>query len=227
MPRILSFTHGPDDWKQFLADPDKHWRTGYSARTLAHCWEAADGFPPEVAEALRRTRDPLLANLTPLIAIPEFKVNLPGGRRPSQSDIFVLGRSDAGPVSIVVEGKVDESFGPTLGEWAKDASDGKKERRAHLLETLGLHEPLDPTIRYQLLHRAASAILAGEQFRAVAAVMLVHTFTRKSTGWSDYEQFTTLFGTPAELGETQCLSTQSVIPLFGAWVHGDCRYLEK
>ena len=53
MPRILSFTSGPAAWQALLADPNKHWRTGYSARTLAHCWEAADGFPPEVSVALK------------------------------------------------------------------------------------------------------------------------------------------------------------------------------
>jgi hypothetical protein len=43
MSRILSFTTGPDDWKALLADPEKQWRVGYSARTLATCWEAAEG----------------------------------------------------------------------------------------------------------------------------------------------------------------------------------------
>lgn len=227
MPRILSFTRGPEDWKQFLADPEKHWKKGYSARTLAHCWEASDGFPREIAEALGRSRDPLLAGLMPLLAMPEFRVALPGGRRASQNDIFVIARSSAGPVAIVVEGKVDESFGPTLGEWRKDMSEGKKERLAFLLETLGLREPIDGAIRYQLLHRAASAILAGEQFRAVAAILLVHSFTRKGSGWEDYEAFAGLFGTPAESGEVQQLATESGIPLFGAWVSGDCKYLES
>ena len=32
MPRIL-LTSGPDDWQKMLADPEKHWRSGYSART--------------------------------------------------------------------------------------------------------------------------------------------------------------------------------------------------
>ena len=65
MSKILAFTSGPDDWKALLADPVKHWRPGYSARTLAYCWEAADGFPPEVAQALSQSDSPLLADLTP------------------------------------------------------------------------------------------------------------------------------------------------------------------
>ena len=108
MPRIL-LTSGPNDWQKLLAEPEKQWRTGYSARTLAHCWEASDGFPPEVFEALCNTTDPSLADLIPVIAVPEFRVPLPGGGHPSQNDLFVLARSRAGLVCIMVEGKVAES----------------------------------------------------------------------------------------------------------------------
>ena len=118
MTRILHFTTGPASWQALLADPTKHWRTGYSARTLAHAWESADGFPPEVSIAFAKSEDPLLANLEPLLAVPEFKVSLPGGERASQNDVFVLARSSAGPVAIMVEGKVNESFGPTLEDWS-------------------------------------------------------------------------------------------------------------
>lgn len=229
MARILTFTLGPEDWQALLADPAKQWRTGYSARTLAYCWEAANGFPPEVEQALHQTDDALLMNLTPVLAIPEFKVPLPGGVRASQNDLFVLARGSKGPVSIMVEGKVNESFGPTLGEWRHDASDGKKARLLFLLDTLGLaHEPAD-SIRYQLLHRAASAVITGEQFRAVAAVVLVHSFSdgEEPVGWTDYQSFAALFGVDAKLGTVQRLGRDSSIPLFGVWVVGDRRFLQS
>lgn len=38
-------------------------------------------------------------------------MSLPGGDRPSQNDLFLLGHSKAGPVSVMVEDKVSESFG--------------------------------------------------------------------------------------------------------------------
>lgn len=98
MARILHFTKGPQDWQALLADPEKHWRTGFSARTLAHCWEAADGLPCEIASLFEESGEPLFRGFTPLLAVPEFKVPLPGGDRPSQNDLFLLGRSDAGPV---------------------------------------------------------------------------------------------------------------------------------
>jgi hypothetical protein len=83
MTRLLTFTQGPESWRALLADPDKHWKTGFSARTLAHSWESADGFPPEVAASLGRSPAPELASLQPVLAVPEYKVPLPGCQRNS------------------------------------------------------------------------------------------------------------------------------------------------
>ena len=226
--RVLAFTNGPEDWRALLADPVKHWRTGYSARTLAHSWEAADGFPPEVANAVSSSHDPLLAGLAPVLAIPEFRVPLPPtGGRPSQNDIFVLARSLAGPVAVMVEGKVDESFGPVLGDWLAEASPGKRERLEFLLRTLSLAGSPPDALRYQLFHRAASAVVTGEQYRAAAAVMLVHSFSQKNTGWQDYAAFLSLFGVEAREGVPQRLGSGSRIPLFGVWVAGDSAFLRS
>jgi hypothetical protein len=226
MPRILSFTTGPDDWKSLLADPEKHWKTGYSARALAHCWESCEGFPPEVQSTFTTSSEPLLESLTPLIAIPEYKVPLPGGERASQNDIFVLGRSARGAVVIMVEGKVDESFGEVVGDWVKDASDGKRERLRHVQRKIGLPSVPSDT-RYQLMHRAASAVITAEQCRAVAAVMLIHTFSSRDTGWGDYKRFLKLFGVEAERGTMQRLPGDARVPLFAAWVAGAPEFLER
>lgn len=226
-PRILAFTKGPDDWKLHLARPEKHWRIGYSARTLAHCWEATDGFPPEVARALGQAEYPALADLTPILAIPEFKVPLPGGVRASQNDLFVLAKSSKGPVTIMVEGKVNESFGPTLEAWRRDASPGKKSRLSSLVHTLGLRSTPSGEIRYQLLHRAASAVIAGKQYNAAAAIVLIHSFSDKHAGWEDYQDFTRLFGVEAKRDEVQLLGKISEISFFGAWVSGDLSFLQS
>lgn len=69
------------------ADPDKQWRERFSARTLAHSWEAADGLPSEVAQIFATAEDPRLSEFVSLLAVPEFKVPLPGGRRPLQNDL--------------------------------------------------------------------------------------------------------------------------------------------
>ena len=225
MTTLFPFAANPSDWQELLADKDKHWRTGYSAKTLAHSWTAAKGFPPEVAAALATSKDPLLVGIEPVLGIPEFKVPLPGGDRASQNDIFVLARSHSGPVSIMVEGKVEESFGPTLENWLVDASLGKRTRLAFLLKTLGLDKEPDGLIRYQLLHRAASAVIVGEQYRAAAAVLMVHSFSERHTGLSDLQAFAQLFGTHLVTGTVQRLSGNTAVPLFAVWVHGDPRFL--
>lgn len=226
MPRIL-LTSGPDDWRKLLADSDSQWKPGFSACTLVNCWEAANGFPTEVSRALAQTNEPLLANITPLLAVPEFKVSLPGGSRASQNDVFVLARSSAGPICLMVEGKVNESFGPTLDEWRVDASPGKRDRLKFLLRTLGLAALPGGDIRYQLFHRAASAVITAEQYRAVAAIALVHSFSQKHTGWRDYEAFARLFGVQAMRDVVQHLTSASGVPLFAAWVTGDCAFLKS
>jgi hypothetical protein len=172
------------------------------------------------------SNEELLAGLAPILAIPEFKVCLPGGNRASQNDIFVLARSVAGPVVVMVEGKVNESFGPTIQSWRKEVSPGKKARMAFLERTLGLESSPPALVRYQLLHRAASAIIVGEQYRASAAVLVIHSFSPKIAGWKDYQVFTQLFGLEAQMGVIQRLGATSRIPLFGVWVAGDPKFLE-
>jgi hypothetical protein len=128
----------------------------------------------------------------------------------------------------MVEGKVDEPFGETLQQFRADLTEGKKERLTFLLRMLGLPNELGGGIRYQLLHRTASAIILGEQYRAAAAVLLIHSFSRNRTGWVDYQAFTRLFGVEADIGTVQKLyaNNASKISLFGVWVEGNPCYLK-
>jgi hypothetical protein len=86
LPHIYVPARSADDWIQLLADPVKHWRTGYSARTLAHSWQDAGGLPKEVKEAFATNE--YLAGIQLLLALPEHQVPLVGGLRPSQNDIW-------------------------------------------------------------------------------------------------------------------------------------------
>jgi len=211
-------TKGPGSWKELLADPDKHWKTGYSARTLAYCWEAANGMPPEIAAVL----GPQAALL---LGVPEHKVDLPGGRRPSQTDLFALVRCQERTVACAIEGKVEEPFGPTIEEWKADASDGKIERLTYLCKLLGLTEPLLPTIRYQLLHRTASAVLEARRFKTDEAAMIVHSFSAGASWFNDFAAFTGLFGLTAVRDKPLMVTLPSGLSLRLAWVTGDARFL--
>jgi hypothetical protein len=189
--------------------------------TLALSWEAAHPHvPDEVNASLASTGDPELDGLELLLAIPEYQVDLPGGQRPSQTDVLALMRGTHGLVAVAVEGKVDEAFGPTVEEKRVDSSVGVTERLAYLAGRLGLASA-PGSIRYQLLHRTVSALLIAEQFDAVAAVMLVHSFSPTGKWFEDFAAFAALFDAEAVLGEIACIGTFDGTPLYVGWCVGD------
>lgn len=222
MNKIYIPTMRAEEWARLLADPVKHWRQGYSARTLAYSWQEANGFPSEVDSILKRQ----FPSIDLLLALPEHQVPLPGGSRPSQSDIWVLARSQGQLISITVEGKVLEPFGPTLQEWQAEPSHGKAERLSYLLHLLGLSSVPDST-RYQLLHRTASAIIEAQRYNATHAVMLVHSFSSASEWFQDYSEFVGLFGGSAVKNAVVSAGVRSGVALHFAWVHGNEVYLHK
>lgn len=223
--RIFIPTANADDWKQFLAEPDKHWRTGFSARTLAKCWESIDGFPPDVKAVFEQSENPEFKNLEMLLAFPEYKVYLPPRGHPSQNDMFILAKDSRGNlVSITVEGKVNEPFGPTLAEWNQDESKGKTKRLEFLKELLGLID-IPHDIRYQLLHRSASAILEAQRFNAKSAVMLVYSFSSELLWLDDFQAFANLFDIAAEPDKLYFLKNINDIPFYIAWIKGNPKFL--
>jgi uncharacterized protein DUF6946 len=211
-------TRSAEDWKAFLADPEKHWKDGRSAKLLAECWEASrPELPQEFREAFSGTP---FESFLPLLAIPEYCVDLPGGSRPSQNDLFVLGRIGHELAVLMVEGKVDESFGPLLGDWLKDASPGKKQRLDFLKSTLGLSGPLPDVLRYQLLHRTASPLIEAYRFCALYAAMVVHSFSESDAGLEDYQAFARLLGAEGTKGSLEHVSRHADAELWIGWVSG-------
>ncbi len=213
---ILTRTRGPKDWRKGLADPVKHWRPGYSAMSLAYCWEQAKGFPVSVQQAL--ATHPALSGIELLLATPEYKVLLPGGRAASQNDLFVLARSREGLVTIMVEGKVAEPFGPLVAEWLVDASPGKIERLAFLCQTLALSTDQVGGVRYQLLHRTASALIEARRFHATSAVLLVHSFSKSKEWFGDFRTFAGLYRIDPEPGRIYSAGKLEGAELFLGWV---------
>ena len=226
MEKFFIPTAGPKDWKCLLADPDKHWRSGYSAKALAHSWEEADGFPYEIKQVLSECAFPVLHDIKLLLAFPEYEVPLPGGRKGSQNDIFVLGKSKGQLIAITVEGKVSELFDVTMSEWLQGASPGKRKRLDYLCRLLGLSDDSLGEIRYQLLHRTASALILAEQFNASVALMLVHSFSQQHEWFEDYQQFLALFGQTGTPNSVTGLGKRNGVETYVSWVVGDKRYLE-
>ena len=169
----------------------------------------------------------MFENIKMLIAFPEYKVSLPGGRRASQSDVFVLAKGDGKLISIAVEGKALEGFGQTVSEWSKDKSPGKEKRYDYLLDLLMINTQNISEIKYQLLHRTASAIIEAQKFNAQAALMLVHAFSDDPQAYSDYQQFLNLFDV-TNTQEDSLVFAKNIrgIDLHFAWVKGERKYLE-
>jgi hypothetical protein len=211
----------PEDWRHLLAEPEKQWRDGYSAKSMAVAWHLNDGFPTEVKCAFDNSGYDIFKNAELLLAIPEYKVPLPGGGNPSQNDLFVLARGEKQLISITVEGKVAEPFGPLVGEWFRNPSEGKKKRLAFLCKTLGINPDHVKPIRYQLLHRTASAIIEAERFNAKNALMLVHSFSPTSEWYEDFENFAGLYGAQTELNKIIALGRSNGIDLYIGWVKGE------
>lgn len=217
-PRIYVPTTGPESWKSLLAEPEKHWRKGYSARTLAESWEAAAGFPAAFGRAFAASGEQPFGDLELLLALPEHKTNLPGGLRPSQSDIFVLARGREGLIAMTIEGKVAEPFGPLVQDWLGQEGAGKPVRLDFLCSVLDIDVGRARPLRYQLLHRTASALLEAERFDALVAVMIVHSFSPTSEWLDDYAVFAKALGVEARPGVVQKVGLRHGRDLYLGWV---------
>src|SRR5438309_1139434 len=122
MNRLCIATRGIGSWRERLADPDRQWKRGFSALETAVSWEGASGspsgLPGPIVELLRDTvvyDGPILS-----LAIAEHKVPLLGGIADSQCDVWALVKTNAGAVSVSVEGKAMEAFGQgneSLARW--------------------------------------------------------------------------------------------------------------
>jgi uncharacterized protein DUF6946 len=222
MTKIFIPSRSATDWKRLLAQPDRQWKPGFSAMSLAQCWEAAAGrLPQEVSELLETGRHPALEAPKLLLAIPEYQVELPGGERPTQTDVFALVRGNGGLAALAVEGKVDEEFGPTAEAKQRE---GAADRLAYLYELLGISASASPTLRYQLFHRTAAAILLAQRFFAQVAVLVVHSFSPDHRWYCDFEAFGDALGVKTSRGSLAAVGVRGGVELFLGWASGDQRY---
>ncbi len=160
-----------------------------------------------------------------LLAVPEYKVPIPGGTRDSQNDLFALVTCAGQTVSMTVEGKVDERFGPTVAKWLTNPTKGKSVRLAFLQKLLGLPENLPGDVYYQLLHRTASAVIEAGRFKTDAAAMIVHSFSPERMWFDAYAHFLELLGIPETSGEMASIRLPNGLPLYLGWACGDKKFL--
>lgn len=207
------------DWQR-LHRPE-HWKDGCSAKQLATAWQQAAGFPAEVSAAFAASSIPVFRNVEFLAGFPEFCVDLPpSSRQPSQTDIMVLSRAGHDLVVIAVEGKTREPFSDYVRDWRRYDTKGKAERLVFLSRLLGLDGRDLDGVRYQLLHRTASALLTARRFGASRALVLVHSFSPTHDWFDDYSSFLQLFGVTASRGPVQSAGALDGTELYFLWVSG-------
>jgi hypothetical protein len=226
MQHIYIPTNSAEDWQALLAKPGEQWKKGHSARALAHCWEDADGFPPEIAALFAESDVRAFENVELLAAFPEHKVFLPGGNSPSQNDIFAVAEAGDGQlISITIEGKVSESFGDKIEGWTAVESEGRSERLEFLKNQLGLSEDFPPQIRYQRIHRFVSAVIEARRFNAPRAAMIVHSFSQDDEGFDDYREFLSFFGAEGAVDKLVFARETQGIDIYAGWARGAPKYL--
>ena len=207
-------------WRDQLGKRYAHWKTGHSARALAQCWVRADGMPSEVARVLRP-----LGKIDLLWATPEYGVGLDTPRASSQCDLLVLGRTPDGLVVIAVEGKVREGFAQAVDKWMGTVKGGPSRLKV-CCSAIGLNLDQVASLKYQLVHRTAAAVLQARLMRARTAVMLVHSFDDSNAGYSDFEKLVLAYqGKPERNKLIKVRPSGDGTNLHLAWVTGDKNWL--
>jgi hypothetical protein len=145
----------------------------------------------------------------------EIELGSPG--RNSQADILVLAGLGQEIAVIAVEGKVNETFREFVKNW--NNTPGKQVRLERLAQTLGLDIADVGGIRYQLLHRTASAIYEAKRYRCRHAMMLVHSFSPTHRWFEDFAAFSSLMNQPVSVpGAVSIAKMCEGISLRLAWV---------
>jgi hypothetical protein len=207
----------PEDIIPHLAKRDAHWKNQHSAKELVLAWvNAKNDFPPSVKRLLRNC--PAFEDAELIDGCFEREVDLGTAGRNSQTDLMVIVGLGKKLGIIAVEGKVEEPFGELVSEW-NDHSDGKLTRLNALCSTLGLGPSGVSHLRYQLLHRTASAIFEAKRYRSDHALMLVHTFSPTNRWYSDFVTFADALG--VSVGSIGTVSSSKIcegVNLRLAWV---------
>ncbi|MGI4758796.1 MAG: DUF6946 family protein [Janthinobacterium lividum] len=137
---------------------------------MAH---AGTDFPERVRELLNTATEYVGAQLVDGFFEREVDLGTPG--RNSQTDLMVVAGIGRELAMIAVEGKAEESFAEIVSVWNNSA--GKQQRLEHLCNTLHIDPAQAGPLRYQLLHRTASALYEAERYRSRHALMVVHSFS--------------------------------------------------
>lgn len=188
------------DWQSIVGK--NKFKKGFSAYELAYSWLHKRGhFPESIQEIFEASNYQIFNDLVLNYAIVENPIFLDNFKGPSMNDLMVFASSKRTKSSIIiaVEGKVDESFDKYIYQWIRDNSKNPKisriKRLEYLNKQLGTNLKKESKIRYQLMHRTASAIIEAKRNGINNAMLLIHSFESiKQDNFQDCNNFITLFG---------------------------------
>jgi hypothetical protein len=140
------------------------------------------GIPTEVLSVLQL--HPLLQDLVLEVAEPECQAQLDNFSGPRCHDLLIRGWRGDDQLVIGVEGKTDETFGPTLAQALATPPPSRRPERVAAL-TKAVFGPVDLTtvghLRYQLLHGLAGTLVSAAAHEAAVAIFLIHEFRLDGT----------------------------------------------
>lgn len=174
------------DWTR--PKEDYQWKSGRSAMELARAWFTST--EPVMPVPLRRILDGNRTTKGLRIATgrPEKVTPLPERGEGRNHDLVLYGRVRRRSAVVCIEAKVDEEFGPLVGQYHKQKSRSRSRVPARIekLSEIIFGEGASPLVRpwrdlrYQLLTGAAGSVLEAEQAGADFAVFVVHEFITES-----------------------------------------------
>jgi len=215
VPHLYLPLKRPEDVIPHLGKGDLHWKKGRSAYELAYSWGAINGIPQSVRGVLNTSI--VFENCRLVDAFFEREVDLLTPGRPSQTDLMAILALENELAIMAVEAKVDEPFGPIVADW-NNQSPPKIERLNSLCFLLGLNPKKVGRLRYQLLHRTASAILEAKRYRSSKAIMLVQSFDPKKAWIEEFFKFSEEMGfSPFNVGELSGSLDCQGVELFLGW----------
>lgn len=195
--------------------PPRHYKAGFSAYEIAHSWKSSSKFFPDaINEVFRTCNIPIFANLRPDYVVAEYPVFLDDTfHTPSKSDIFAFCSNFYGDrIVMAVEGKCLEPFGPRIQDWIVTSDfptarrqkmlfpesppiQPRKKRRLEFLNSL-LPTKIaeDSCLRYQAVHRSASAIIEASKTSSIAAVVVIQAFRKSLDNYFDYSDWLDFLG---------------------------------
>jgi hypothetical protein len=178
-----------EDWEKHAPPQEAtQWKDGRSARELAKAWFPVPGqmeIPAEFQVLLDSS--PMTAGVSLEKAVPELETRFDDcGGKGHHSDLAVWGKVGLNRVTICVEARTDEEFGPLAGEYvvkrARDKPASRVPERFSLLceGLMGYQSDVVNRLRYQLFTAVAGTLVEASKYDADIAVLVIHEFLGKT-----------------------------------------------